>query len=225
MRHFLSFIVFLLLLSFTGCSKGHTDEAAGTDSIPRLENRNDSMKKLISTVKRCSRLYTSEFLVHKIVTHDDELKLKGSILGMDYNIGLPAGSRRIAIPIDGKLKGFIDFSQFSEDNVIFDGNRIELILPDPQVELTSTKINHNEVKSYVALLRSNFSDKELSTYEARGRKRIIESIPELKIADRTKASASRILVPLIQQLGFNAEDIVITFRKDFDENHLQVFTD
>lgn len=212
----------LILLLLTGChGTPKTDEPGSKTAKETHQTRTDSIGMLVAAVRNNSRLYTSEFHVHKIITHSDESRLKGSILGMKYDIGIPAGSRRIAIPIDATLKGFIDFSDFSSDNVIFDENRIEIILPDPAVEITSAKINHDEIKSYVALLRKDFSDKELSQFEAQGRDSILADVPSLKIAERTRSSAANILVPMMRRLGFSNDDIVVTFSKNFDEQNLR----
>ena len=40
----------------------------------------DTVPMLIMQVQKCSKLYTAEYRVHKIVTHDDALRLKGSLL-------------------------------------------------------------------------------------------------------------------------------------------------
>lgn len=222
--HILVFsLSFLMMMSCAGRSSQPSSESGEGDTVTMT--RTDSVGMLVTHIRKCSRLYASEFKIHRIITHDDELKLKGSILGISYDFDVPAGSRRIAIPIDATLKGFIDFQDFDSNQVIFDDGKIEIILPDPQVELTSTKINHEEVESYVALFRSNFSDKELSRYEAEGRASIIESIPELKISDRTRASVSRVLIPMIRQLGFHDDEILITFRKDFNDSQLKIIQD
>ena len=64
-----------------------------------------------------------------------------------------------------------------------------------------------------------------SSFEAEGRASIIESIPELKISDRTRASVSRVLIPMIRQLGFHDDEILITFRKDFNDSQLKIIQD
>lgn len=214
----------MLLCGCHGTSDAPTPPAP-SDAASKAKTKADSVGVLVSAVRSSSKMYTSEYHIHKIITHNDALKLKGSILGMDYKINVPAGSRRIAIPIDATVKGFIDFGDFNSDNVIFDDGKIELILPDPQAELTSSKINHAEIETYVALLRSNFTDEELSAYEHQGRDSILASLPDLKIAERTRQSASRLLIPMIRQLGFTDDEIVITFRKDFDEHQLKTITD
>ena len=226
MRKLIPLLLWALWLSLSGCggNSAGTSSQDGAEPTP-TKTRADSIGMLVSTVKNSSRLYTSEYRVHKIITHDDELKLKGSVLGIKYDFDMPAGRRRIAIPIDATLKGYIDFGEFSADNVIYEGDKIELILPDPKVEITSTKVNHDEIESYVALLRTDFTDQELATYEAQGRDSIRAAIPTLKIGERTRASASRLIIPIIRQLGFPTDNIVITFRKDFNERQLTVVTD
>ena len=101
----------------------------------------DTVPMLIMQVQKCSKLYTAEYRVHKIVTHDDALRLKGSLLKKQFDIKLPMADRKIAIPIDAKLKAYIDFSDFSEKNIERDGKKITILLPDPQVSMTSSKIH------------------------------------------------------------------------------------
>ena len=220
-------ILMLSVLMAVSCGKTENQHTDTPTSPPQttVHTRNVSVGKLVTTVRKCSRLYVTECHVHKIITHEDQMKLKGSILGMSYDIGVPVGSRSIAIPINGTLKAYIDFSDFDDGNVVYDGDQIEIVLPDPQVELVSTKIDRDEVKSYIALLRSNFSDKELTEFEAQGRESIIASVGDMRLSERARASASRILIPLIHQLGFPVRDISVTFRSDFDDKLIRVTTD
>ena len=183
------------------------------------------LSSLVSKIQKCSRLYTSDFKVHRIITHNDQLKLKGSILQQVFNIQLPIGDRKVAIPIDATLKGFIDFSKFSDQNVIFEGDKVEVILPDPEVELTSTKIAHEQVNAQVSWFRSDFTDEELSYYEKQGRESIIASVPEMQVVERSRASAAHILIPLISQLGFDKDNIIITFRKDLNARTLKIISE
>ena len=102
------------------------------------------------------------------------MKLSGSIMKKDFSVNLPLGERRIAIPMDATLKAYIDMSTFSEKNIQKDGKKLIVTLPDPKIVLTSTKIDHKGVKEYVALTRRNFTDAELTSYEAQGRKQILK---------------------------------------------------
>ena len=180
----------------------------------------DTVPMLVMQVQKCSKLYTSEFKVHKIVTHDDVVRLKGSVLRQDYNIKIPLGERKIAIPMDATLKAYIDFSQFSDKNIERRGNKITILLPDPKVTMTSSKIDQKNVRHYVAFARAHFSDAEMTDYEQQGRAAIIQSIPELGIIDIAKENAARVLVPMLVQLGYREENITIAFRKDFNQNNI-----
>ena len=201
-------IIVAISISLFSCSESKQTAQNGNLS-------KDSIPKLIMQVQKSAKLHTAEIKVHKIITHDDELKIKGSILQQDFDIPLPLGSRKVAIPMDATIKAYIDFSDFTEKNVKRDGDKIEIVLPDPQVELTSTRINHEEVKKHIPLLRFNFSDKELADYSMQGRKAIINDIPKMGIEKMAQESATRLLVPMLQQMGYEESNITITFRKDF----------
>lgn len=127
------------------------EPAKPTEQVERI----DTTATLVMQIQKCSRLYTTEYQVHKIVTHDDDIKLKGKLFSKNYNITLPLGQRKVAIPMEATLKAYVDFAEFSADNVRRDSTHIELILPDPRIVLTSSRIDHNEIKEYVALMRSN----------------------------------------------------------------------
>ena len=193
-----------------GCHQA--DKADG--EAPQVQSI-DTVPMLIMQVQKCARLYTTEVKVHKIVTHDDVVRLRGSLLKQDFNLKVPLGDRKIAIPMDATLKAYIDLSQFSEQNVERQGERITIVLPDPQVVLTSSKIDQKSVREFVALSRAHFSDAEMTRYEQQGREAIIGSIPQLGIIETAKASAARVLVPMLTELGYREENITIAFRKEF----------
>ena len=175
----------------------------------------DTIPTLITQVKKCSRLYTAEYKIHKIITHNDEVRAKGKILNHEYDVALPVGERKVAIPVDATIKAYIDFGDFSERNIKRNGRKMEILLPDPHVQLTASRINHGEIRKYVAMMRQNFSYAELANYKQHGPNTIINDIPRLDITDMAKESATKIIVPFFVGMGFNEEDITVTFRKDF----------
>ena len=180
---------------------------------------NDTVPMLIMQVQKCSKLYTAEYRVHKIVTHDDALRLKGQLMSKQFNLKVPLADRKIAIPMDAKIKAYIDFSEFSEQNIERSGNQITIILPDPQVVMTSSKIDQKNVKQYVGLTRAHFSDEELANYQQQGREAILQSIPDMGIEETARANAAKVLVPMLTQLGYEEQNITIAFRKDLDFRH------
>ena len=181
----------------------------------------DTLPQLVTQIQRCAKLYTTEVKIHKIVTHDDVVRLRGNMLSKNFDIPLPLGERKIAIPMDATLKAYIDFSEFSEQNIERHGQQIVVLLPDPQVTLTSTRINQKEVKEYVGLTRSHFTDKELTSYEQQGRQAILNNIGNMNIIETAKENAARVLVPMIAQMGYREEDITIAFRKELTIDDLR----
>lgn len=212
----LCFLFLLALLAGCGNKQPKMEKtAASQDTVPVL----------VMQIRKCARLYSAEYKVHKIVTHNDEMKLRGSILGRKLNMGVPFSDRKIAIPVDATLKAYIDFDGFTERNVVLRNGKIEIILPDPKVEMTSSRINHDEIKRQVSLFRSNFTDKELTNYESQGRAAILNSVPQTGIIEMARKGATHILTPMITQLGYKEEDIIITFRKRFTSEDLPLILD
>ena len=206
-------LILSLLLCLTAC---HHEKQAETLPPPV-----DTLSVLVTQIQQCSRIYTTAYQIHKVVTHDDVIRLKGSFLAQSFNIKMPLGDRKIAIPIDATLKAYIDMSQFSQSNVEKENGKIIITLPDPQVVMTSSKIDQKNIKEYVGLVRSHFTDAEMSNYEQQGRAAIIESIPQLGIIPTAQENAARVLVPLITQMGYREEDIIIQFRKEYGVRDIQ----
>ena len=51
--------------------------------------------------------------------------------------------------------------------------------------------------------------------QQQGRAAIISSIPQLGIIPTAQENAARVLVPLITQMGYQEQNIVIQFRKEY----------
>ena len=205
---FVSAVMLTLAIMMMACGQKAEPEKSSEPTVI------DTIPQMVMQIQQCSRLYTTEIKVHKIVTHDDVVRLKGNLMNKQFNIPLPLGDRKIAIPMDATLKAYIDFSEFDEKSIERDGDKITILLPDPQVMLTSSKINQKEIKEYVGLVRAHFSDSEMSNYEQQGRMAIINSIPEMHIIETAQANAARVLVPMIAQMGYREENITIAFRKN-----------
>ena len=180
----------------------------------------DTVPLLITQVQKCAKLYTAVYRGHKIVTHDDVVRLKGTLLKRDFDVKMPIGDRKVAIPIDAKLKAYIDFSSFSEENIERKGNKITIVLPDPQVTMTSSKIDQKNVKEYVSLTRAHFSDAELANFQKQGREAIIADINKMGIIETAQANAAKVLVPMLVELGYDEADIIIAFRKQYEPNDI-----
>ena len=197
-------IVAALYFLLRGCGK--TEEAK-----PQV----DTIPYMVQQIRQCSRLYVSEYQVRKIVTHRDESRISARLFGSEINVALPASGRRVAIPINATLKAYIDMSELRGEDIArrADG-KIEVHLPEPVVVTTATGIDYDGMKQHTSLFGKDFSDEELSSYETRGRKEIINEIPHLGIKEDAKRSAAKMLIPIISYLGMQQEDIVITFTSE-----------
>lgn len=204
---------FFVLWSMLAISCGATGEDDDSDALPEI----------VTQIQAQGRLYSTEYQLHKIITQDDTKQLQGSVFNQKYNIDLPLGKRSIAIPIEATVKAYVDFSDFSESNVRRQGDGVEIILPDPQFELTSTRVCHNEVKQYIPLLRSNFSDRELTALAQAGRAAIERDLPKLNLTEPARQNMARVLIPMLRQMGFEEDQITVTFRKQFSPRELSNF--
>lgn len=183
----------------------------------------DTMQLLLHQIQDCSRIYATEVDIHKIVTHNDNQQLHLKVLGKDFFKDIPLSKRKIAIPMDITLKTYVDFSEFSASNVKRTGKKVEVILPDPKIMLTHTKLNNESIVRKGNMFAPNFTDEELLSYAAQGRADVIKTIPDLNVLPMARVSAARALIPIFEQLGYNDEDITIIFRKDFTFSEIQSF--
>ena len=218
MRQTLNFFAVVLLVLCACSPGGQGQDASGQKPV-------DTVPMLIMQIQKCARLYTAEYHVHKIVTHDDVISLKGSVLQQAFDIKLPLGDRKVAIPMDATLKAYIDFESFSERNIERNGRRITILLPDPKVVMTSSKIDQKNIKQYVGLVRSGFTDAEMTNYEQQGRASILQNIPRMGIIDTAKENAARVLVPMLVQMGYQEQDITVAFRKDYMDGGIKALLD
>lgn len=209
MKHKATLIVMLAITLLASCNRNKTDETA---------KQIDTIPEMVMHIQKCSRLYTAEYKFHKIVTHQDKKTIKASLFKTDMSFDIPMSERKIAIPMDATIKAYIDFSNFSEKNITKYGNKIEVTLPDPRIIMTSSKINHEDIKKDVSLMRSSFSDEELLNYEKQGRDQIIKAIPQTDILERAKMNAANNIIPMIKLMGYDEKNITINFRKDFSNN-------
>lgn len=199
------FVVVLCLSLLSACrGKGAGAQAVGVDTL-----------SLVMQVRECARLYTAEYEVHKLVLKDDPLRLKGNLFRRKFDVKVPIGDRKVMIPLDVTLKAYIDFAGFGEENVVRSGDRIVVILPDPRVVVTSSRIDHEEVKQFVSLTRSDYSSAEMADFARQGEEEVVASVPESGILDMARENAAHVLVPILARLGYDERNVAVSFRKDF----------
>ena len=204
---------------FASCRENKTTEAE--------EALVEDSLTLVMQVARTSRLYTAEYRIHKIVTHEDVQRMRAVVFGKEVEAPVTLGDRKVAIPIDVTLRAYVDFSNFSDENIDHspDGRIIHVTLPDPHIVVTSSKVDHAGTKQYVDLFRSRFSDAELTSFTDQGVQQVLHSIPEIGLLYTAQQSAAATLIPLIASMGYEQENIVISFRKDFTAADLPALYD
>ena len=200
------YFVIVLCLSLLSACRGEETQA----EVVRVDTLS-----LVMQVKECARLYTAEYEVHKLVLKDDPLRVKGNLFQRAFDVKVPIGERKVMIPLDVTLKAYIDFTGFDEKNVLRSGDRIVVTLPDPRVVVTSSRINHDEVKQFVSLTRSDYTSAELADFTRQGEDEILASVPQLGILEMARENAAHVLVPMLTSVGYDERNIVISFRKDF----------
>ena len=210
------YFVIVLCLSLLSACRGEETQAEAV--------RVDTLS-LVMQVKECARLYTAEYEVHKLVLKDDPLRVKGNLFQRAFDVKVPIGERKVMRPLDGPLKAYIDFTGFDEKNVLRSGDRIVVTLPDPRVVVTSSRINHDEVKQFVSLTRSDYTSAELADFTRQGEDEILASVPQLGILEMARENAAHVLVPMLTRLGYDERNIVISFRKDFTTADMPLLLD
>ena len=220
MRKIIAFLLTATLVTamFCSCRKHHATADNDLDAIPQLANH----------IQQCSRLYTTDYRIHKVVMVQADKQLETSFLGVGFNV--PLGERRLLIPMEATLKGYNDFSNFSEDDIESDGEKVTITLPDPEVMLTSSRIDHDGTKQYVSWYLSNFDTTEQTAHAAKGRQDIIDKVKndsrqKQHIVEAARQNAANLLIPLISRMGFDEQNITITFRQDFSFENLKIHID
>lgn len=204
-------MIIMALWCLAGCRKA--EEAP--EPAPVEES---AEHRIIREVSGADRLYTTEYVVKKVVTYDDIIKVSGSAFSRKFYFKFPQGDRKILIPMEARIKAYIDFSGFGPDNVeILPDSTIRILLPDPQIVVTSTKVDHAGIKSFIEIGRTRFTQTEMADYEKQGLAAIIHSIPDMGITETARTHAYRFLLPLVEAMGYPAEKVIVDFGEHFTE--------
>ena len=202
---------YLLLAScffLFACGKsGKTDEDNNKVKI-------DTTTTIVNQIVRCSRLYTTEYKIHKLVTHADTRRLEGKILSVPVSLPLTVGDRKIAIPIDVTVKAYIDFSDFSAARIQRTEKGIVVTLPNPKVIVSSSKIDEKGIRQYIDLTRSRYSSAEVVAFAKQGEDSIVKHLDQTDILKSAERSAAQVLLPMLHRMGYDESQVVIRFDKN-----------
>lgn len=182
------------------------------------KNKEKGIETVIPAIVNCSKLHTAQYNVHKILTYKDMTAIEGSIFSEKISIPIP-GDRMLVIPIDATIRAYIDFSQFSKDNIVMDNDgKVIITLPNPQIVLSSAQIDYKNEKQYLSWNRSKFASEEKEEFIKQGRASILASMAHSDIIDRSRTSAFNTIQPILISAGFSPENIIIRFSDDIEKN-------
>lgn len=201
------FILIVIGLCLGACADTHAPHTSGGASAAEMA---------ALAISGTDRLYTTECVVRKIITYDDVVKVRGNVFSRDFDIKVPQPERKILIPLEARIKAYVDFSNFTEKNVSIDSSYVRITLPDPEIELTSTKIDHAGVIQYVELGRKRFSQQEITEFANQGREAILKAVPRETLIARAREHAYNTIVPIIENMGYDPDRITVEFRSDLD---------
>lgn len=208
----------LLMVRGYGSSDPLVENAVETEQV----EMGSDLEQLIFRIQNCSRLYTTEYQIHKIITHEDQAQL--NMVGL--KLTLPLTDRHIAIPMDATLKAYVDLGAFSASNIQIDGERVIVTLPDPHIEVISTLVDHDKTKSHNSFFSSKYSAKEQEALHRQGLNSIAKNILNTQILENARVSAARTLIPMITRMGYKEENIRINYSKEaFDQADLSRLVD
>lgn len=109
------------------------------------------------------------------------------------------GQRTAIIPVEANIKAGIDLSKL--DKIRIEDGKAYITLPQPIIEIESTKVLNDQVVTSVALLRSNFNADELAELAAKGRQAIESKLYEYDLINPAQEQAEAIVAGIVRQLG------------------------
>ena len=113
------------------------------------------------------------------------------------------------------LKAYVDFSSFGPQNVERTPRGITLTLPDPQVVVTSSRVDHAGTRQYIDPMRRRYTDAEMAAFARQGTDSILAHVDRYGIVEDARLTATRALMPILRGMGYGEESGTIQFRKDF----------
>lgn len=217
MNHFLSiarYVALMIMSVLATVSCADKDGSSANETVPEPG-------AVLSAVQQTGRLYVTQYTMRKIVTADDIKQIEGTILNRKYKIRLPVGDRKVAIPVDAVFKAYVDFSGIGPEDVTVSQNPRSVIitLPEPQIELISTTVDHAGIKEYRDGLRSRFSNEELAEFEKQGRAVMVNAIPKSEMQATARMNAAEQLIPMLVKAGFPRDSITIQFSSATQEHN------
>lgn len=153
-------------------------------------SRQISEEELLRSINNTPMLYTVQCVAQTTV-------IERSSPAMDL-----FGQRTAIIPVEANIKAGIDLSQLKDIRI--SGKTVYITLPDPVIEIESTRILNDEIVTSVAPLRSDFSNDELSQIARKGTDAIRSELGKYNLVEPAQAQAEVIISAIVSRMGLEA---------------------
>lgn len=125
------------------------------------------------------------------------------------------GQRTAIIPVEANIKAGIDLSQLK--NIRISGKTVYITLPDPVIEIESTRILNDEIVTSVAPLRFDFTNDELAQIARKGTDAIRNDLGKYNLVVPAQEQAELIIANIVGRMGYEA---VFENRQQYENREL-----
>ena len=171
--------------------------------LPVSCSRQISEEELLRSINTTPMLYTVQCVAQTTV-------IERSSPAMDL-----FGQRTAIIPVEATIKAGIDLSQLK--NIRISGKKVYITLPDPVIEIESTRILNDEIVTSVAPLRFDFTNDELAQIARKGTDAIRNDLGKYNLVEPAKQQAELIIANIVSRMGL---EVVFENRQQYENREL-----
>lgn len=171
--------------------------------LPVSCSRQISEEELLRSINTTPMLYTVQCVAQTTV-------IERSSPAMDL-----FGQRTAIIPVEATIKAGIDLSQLK--NIRISGKKVYITLPDPVIEIESTRILNDEIVTSVAPLRFDFTNDELAQIARKGTDAIRNDLGKYNLVEPAQQQAELIIANIVSRMGL---EVVFENRQQYENREL-----
>lgn len=154
-------------------------------------NRPVSEEELLHSINTTPMLYTVQCVAQTTV-------IERTSQVMSY-----FGQQRTAIiPVEANIKAGIDLSQLK--NIRISGKTVYITLPDPVIEIESTRILNEQIVTSVKGFRSDFTNDELAQIARKGTDAIRNDLGKYNLVVPAQEQAELVIAAIVNRMGYEA---------------------
>lgn len=155
-------------------------------------NRPVSEEELLHSINTTPMLYTVQCVAQTTV-------IERSSPAMEI---FKFGPRTAIIPVEANIKAGIDLSQLK--NIRISGKTVYITLPDPVIEIESTRILNEQIVTSVKGFQSDFSNDELAQIARKGTDAIRNDLGKYNLVVPAQEQAELVIAAIVNRMGYEA---------------------